>query len=197
MNDGSVLGTRHEDMTKGQSERLFPMLEDLLSDAKIDWSELTRIGVGIGPGNFTGIRISVSAARGLALSLGVPAIGVSTHEAMSFGTEGSHLCLIDAKRDRVYAQFFGDQSWSTPKLLTIEELCAMSFLPETVVLGNFAAEIAESLSLKTAPAAFAQASAIARVAATRVGADHPRPKPLYIRKADAAPPSEQPPIILP
>ena len=73
----AILAHRHEEMGKGQAERLFPLLEDLLSEAGLTWRDLHVIGVGIGPGNFTGIRIAVAAARGLALSLGIPAIGIS------------------------------------------------------------------------------------------------------------------------
>ncbi len=76
--DGKVLANILEYMTRGQAERLMPMLEEVLASQNADWKDLQRIGVGIGPGNFTGIRISVSAARGLSMSLGIPAIGVST-----------------------------------------------------------------------------------------------------------------------
>lgn len=65
-----VLAAQHEDMTKGQAERLMPMLEQVLAEAGAGWGDLAALGVGIGPGNFTGVRISVSAARGLALGLG-------------------------------------------------------------------------------------------------------------------------------
>ena len=68
-------------MARGQGERLMGLLQDLLDGASHKWCDLTALGVGIGPGNFTGIRISVAAARGLALSLRIPAIGVSSFEA--------------------------------------------------------------------------------------------------------------------
>ena len=77
LEDGQITAARCEEMAKGQAERLMPLLEEILTEAGRDWRALDRIGVGVGPGNFTGIRISVSAARGLALGLGVPAIGVS------------------------------------------------------------------------------------------------------------------------
>jgi tRNA threonylcarbamoyl adenosine modification protein YeaZ len=72
-----VLCARAEEMGRGQAERLMPLLEEMLAEAGVGWSDLDRIGVGVGPGNFTGIRISVSAARGLALGLDIPAVGVS------------------------------------------------------------------------------------------------------------------------
>ena len=54
-------------MEKGQAERLMPMLAEMLAEAGVGFGDLARIGVGTGPGNFTGVRISVAAARGLAL----------------------------------------------------------------------------------------------------------------------------------
>ncbi|MEO1027236.1 MAG: tRNA (adenosine(37)-N6)-threonylcarbamoyltransferase complex dimerization subunit type 1 TsaB, partial [Pseudomonadota bacterium] len=84
---GRIVAERYEEMKKGQAERLFPMLEAVLGEVGAVWEELDAIGVGTGPGNFTGIRIAVSAARGLSLSLDVPAVGVSGFEALL----GAHL----------------------------------------------------------------------------------------------------------
>ena len=78
---GHVLASRTEPLARGQAERLFPLIEAVLAEAGIGWPDLAAIGVGVGPGNFTGVRIAVAAARGLALSLGVPAHGVSATEA--------------------------------------------------------------------------------------------------------------------
>jgi len=59
-----VLACRAEEMGRGQAERLMPLLEEVLESGGVTWRKLARIGVGTGPGNFTGIRISVAAARG-------------------------------------------------------------------------------------------------------------------------------------
>ena len=66
LSGGTCLAARHEEMAKGQAERLMPLIAELLEEAGAATGDLAAIGVGIGPGNFTGIRISVSAARGLA-----------------------------------------------------------------------------------------------------------------------------------
>lgn len=102
-----VLAECAEPMTRGQAERLFPLLEDLLARAGLAWSDLDAIGVGIGPGNFTGIRISVAAARGLALSLGIPAIGVSATEAAACGAPRPCRAVVPLRGDEVVWQDFG------------------------------------------------------------------------------------------
>ena len=77
--------TTVESMSKGQAERLIPLLNEILDEAFLSWEDIHRIGVCTGPGNFTGIRISVSAARGLAFGLNIPAIGISSFEATLYG----------------------------------------------------------------------------------------------------------------
>ena len=101
--NGAITATVYEPMARGQAENLMDILDHALAQAGIDLSDLDAIAVGTGPGNFTGIRISVSAARGLALSLGVPAIGVTTFEATWFGTQGPVVATVPAPREHVYA----------------------------------------------------------------------------------------------
>ncbi|MEN8738203.1 MAG: tRNA (adenosine(37)-N6)-threonylcarbamoyltransferase complex dimerization subunit type 1 TsaB, partial [Phaeobacter gallaeciensis] len=96
----TVVAEALEPMTRGQAERLMPLLEEVLATGGATWADLDAIGVGVGPGNFTGIRIAVSAARGLALGLGVPAVGIDGFDARAAtGT----LPGIPAPRDQVYA----------------------------------------------------------------------------------------------
>lgn len=111
---GEPCGRVTEFMKRGQAERLFPMLEDFLESRHISWSDLAAVGVGTGPGNFTGTRIAVSATRGLALALGIPAIGTSRFEAIAFlaheaGTAGGGdriLCSVDLQPNQLATQEF-------------------------------------------------------------------------------------------
>src|SRR4051812_38337864 len=72
-----------EDMATGQAERLFPALAELLARSNASYSDLARIAVTTGPGSFTGLRIGLSAARGLALALGIPVVGIPSLLALS------------------------------------------------------------------------------------------------------------------
>jgi tRNA threonylcarbamoyl adenosine modification protein YeaZ len=182
---GRVL-TRLEPMEKGQAERLMPLLEDLLREAGLGWSDLTRLAVGTGPGNFTGVRISVAAARGLALGLGIPAVGITRLEALAFGLPRPIMVVEDARRGEVYVQGFGTE---TSEALLMDGSDLTHVVETAHVTGSAAGPSA-------LPSAMPLAEAMARLAAAR-DLPQPRPAPFYLRGADAAPPSDPPPVILP
>ena len=174
-------------MQKGQAERLMPTLEQLLAQAGIGLRDLNALAVGTGPGNFTGVRIAVAAARGLALGLGIPAIGVTRLEALAQGLPRPLTVIEDARRGAVYLQNF-DGAGEIPRLAPVD------------ALGNTHPDRTGSAAGPGAiPAAMPLTEAILRIAADRCAraADHPRPAPFYLRGADAAPPSDPPPVILP
>lgn len=185
-----------EEMGKGQAERLMPLISEVMAAGGAQLSDLDAIGVGIGPGNFTGIRISVSGARGLALALGRPAVGVSLLEALVWGANGPCLAAIDARRDHVYLQRFGDACDRGPELVSLED-CGDWAAPGLTLTGDRAEEIGARLGAGITPAPANPAPAIARFAARRFRDPAlPRPAPLYLRAADAAPSRETGPVIL-
>jgi tRNA threonylcarbamoyl adenosine modification protein YeaZ len=170
----TVLVSRAEEMGRGQAERLMPLLEDLLAEAGAAWRDLDRLGVGIGPGNFTGIRISVAAARGLSMALEIPAVGVSGFDVIAHAHVPGHVPALPAPRDQLYVRAPG----CLPKLARRDEAEALG------------------LPLVGPPPAADMAEAIARLAAAHAAADIPPPAPLYLRPADAAPARDAPPVIL-
>ncbi len=183
---GRTIAHRHEEMPRGQAERLMPMLEEMLADAGRAWGDLACIGVGTGPGNFTGIRIAVSAARGLSLALGVPAIGVSGFDLLARGAGGGPaLLMIPAPRAHVYAARLEDGALAAPRHM--EEAAARA-LARAEGLRPLGPQLAHD------PVAIAE---IARERFADGIHAAQRPAPLYIRKADAAPAREGPPRILP
>lgn len=172
----TVISTISEEMGRGQAERLIPLLDMLLQDAGLGWRDLDALAVGIGPGNFTGIRISVSAARGLALALDIPAIGVSTFAAISGCTEMPHLAAVPAPQGNVYIAPTG----LAPSLVSMAE----------------AQETGLPLAFPAAPSELAVAMAEVARAVLRDGGPFSAPAPLYIRPADAAPARDTAPLIL-
>ncbi len=181
--DGRVL-RRVELMEKGQAERLLPVLQDLLAEAGLTWSGLDRFAVGTGPGNFTGVRIAVAAARGLALASGRPALGVTRLEALAHGLPRPLTVIEDARRDEVYVQAFAATGADAARLAKLDAIA-----PQTPVTGSAAGPAA-------LPAAMPLTQAMAEIAAARP-LPQPRPAPFYLRGADAALPSDPPPVILP
>lgn len=165
-----ILAQRTEEMTRGQAERLLPLIEDVLAEAGVAWDEVGRLGVGTGPGNFTGLRIAVAAARGLALALDIPAIGVSSFDAIT--PEAGARAAIPAPRDQVYLRDAAGEITLHPRD-EAEAAGPLTFPPEPGTL----------------------AAAIARAAA-RAEPPFTVPAPLYVRPADAAPARDVPPRIL-
>jgi len=150
-----------------------PMLQELCAGEGITLQDLDAVAVCTGPGNFTGIRISVSAARGMALGLGKPAVGVSAFEAQVHDMPRPVTACIPAPRGTAYQQDFSDDAIGEPRQVEMPD----NGLP----MPDAATLIANT----------------ARIAAMRLGQDNPAPAPLYVRAADAAPPRDAPPVILP
>ena len=111
MSDGTLLGQTFQNCGLTHSATLLPMAVDLIKNCGVSKSELGMIAVARGPGSFTGVRIGVSTAKGLAWALEIPVCGVSTLEAMAWhglsAPEGATLCCVmDARREQVYNALF-------------------------------------------------------------------------------------------
>ena len=158
-----------EDMARGQAERLMDLLTETLAHHGAAWSDLNALAVGTGPGNFTGIRIGVSAGRGLALGLGVAAYGVTGFEARARIAPQGTTVAIPAPRDRVYIS-----DADGPRLVPASDITNPAPLPT--------------------PAE--QAQAIAAHAASLWPAPPAPPAPFYVRAPDAAPARDAPPQVL-
>jgi tRNA threonylcarbamoyladenosine biosynthesis protein TsaB len=179
-----------EPMQRGHQERLAPMASEALTRARLAPAALDRIAVTVGPGSFTGLRVGLAFAKGLALALDRPCIGIGTLEALALGAgDGFVAACLDARRGRVYLQAFeAGRAVMAPDVLDIEVAAARiaelwNGGPARLV-GSGAPLIAAVL-----PAADVEAEAapdvrlVARLAATRTAGAGPRP--LYLRAPDA------------
>jgi len=182
-----ILRETVEDMARGQAERLMPLITEVLASASREWQDLAAIGVGTGPGNFTGIRLSVSAARGLALALGIPAIGVPVFEALAEGVERPIVASIDARRDELFLCRLNEPQPATMALVAKSGVSQPDFAGPSMYVGFECDDLAARYGGIAAASPFGVASAIARIAARRLGTPQPRPAPVYIRAPHAMP----------
>ncbi len=192
-----VIGAVSEDIGKGHAEVLMDYVERVLDEAKLSIRDIDRVAVNVGPGSFTGVRIGVSAARGFALGLGRPAIGIDAFEALARETADRFAArpvtvLLDAHRGEIYAQGFDAdlRPRTKPLVLSREEAEALvRDLPEeTVLAGSAASSIKGSIhrSFELGPVApTAGIATYARLAAQKIPGE--APKPLYMRGPDVKP----------
>lgn len=203
---GKTAARRFEVMQRGHSECLMPMIRDVLGEAGLAMSDLDLIAVTVGPGAFTGLRIGLAAARGLALAAGKPCFGVTTTEAVAAGVrdETPVLVAIDSKRADLFVQIFLSQPRrpAAPAAAVCPDSLAgfidavMPGLRRLEVVGNATAAALQALaaaSFAASPSGASPHPNAALVAALaedrwRPGVDAALPAPLYLRAPDAVAP---------
>ena len=196
-----VAAARVEAMVRGQAERLLPLIAETLAAAAIAPATLDLIAVTTGPGSFTGIRIGLAAARGLALAIGRPAIGVGVFAAYAAAVPpttppGRALVVaVESKRDEFYLQAFAaDGAELGPSAQVLPNAVAAWLPPGPLLLaGDAAARLRAVLGTRDvaiAPATSAiDAARVARLGRARhaAGAVEP-PRPFYLRAPDTTVP---------
>jgi tRNA threonylcarbamoyladenosine biosynthesis protein TsaB len=183
--NGARITVRSEPMERGQQERLAGMVAETMAEAGLAFSDLHRIGVTVGPGSFTGLRVGLAFAKGLGVALGVPTVGIGALEAVAAGRKGRIAAVFDARRDQVHLQVFDDGApLGDPEAVDIVEAVArLAALAPGSLVGPGAALVAAAgwtdLSVATPDPA-----ELARLVAAADPAKAP-PDPLYLRGAYA------------
>ncbi|KCZ60846.1 tRNA (adenosine(37)-N6)-threonylcarbamoyltransferase complex dimerization subunit type 1 TsaB [Hyphomonas chukchiensis] len=194
--DGDILADAREDMARGQDRQLPGFVERLLAEAGVTLQDVDRIAVVTGPGSFTGIRIGVAYARGLALVTGAPCIGVTSLEAaIPAGMEGNTLGALQAQKrppDQTWwvQGLEGDEGISTPVEVSLDALKAMleGFLVPIFMDGAEAlGRLADGLDIR--PMRPSAITAALKAPAFDAGS-HP-PAPVYAREPDATLPGQK------
>jgi tRNA threonylcarbamoyladenosine biosynthesis protein TsaB len=203
----AVLDTRHVavvasetlPMVRGHAEAVMPLIARVMDQAGIEFADLDRIAVTTGPGSFTGLRVGISAARGIALAAGKPAVGLSTlagFAAPHIAEDDSSavVAAIDARHEQVYLQVFapGGKTVVPPRIAPLREAVRAAMTAPARIVGT-GAELIVAHWPKTAPppVLVEQLGApdigwIARLGAAAADRHGP-PKPLYLRAPDAQP----------
>lgn len=117
--NGTVLALAYQNNGLTHSVTLMPLVDGMLRNASLTLDDIGLIAVAHGPGSFTGLRIGVSAAKGLAWAKGLPCCGVSTLEAMAYGVrdfEGLIVCAMDARRQQIYHALFRSENGALTRL---------------------------------------------------------------------------------
>lgn len=204
--DGGPGPRRYAAMRRGHAESLMPMIDAVMSEAGLSFAELDGVAVTVGPGAFTGLRIGLSAARGLALAAALPLVGVTTLEAVAAAQE-SHglpvLVALDSKRSDVYVQLFAADGTAAGAPAAVMPEGVARLLPPggTVAIAGDAAEaVVATLGRRTdirrldgpdLPDAAVVAEIAARRLAETPDAFREPPEALYLRPPDAVPAAER------
>jgi tRNA threonylcarbamoyladenosine biosynthesis protein TsaB len=199
----TVLGAESDTAMHGQAEKLFPMVDSVMHRAGLAASALDIIAVTVGPGSFTGIRIGLAAARGIAHATGAPVIGVTGFEAVAAGLAGSSfgaglgagfiLIALESRREDLYVQLFDhlrvaleDPAATMPRALN-ERLNDIIGGAPLLVAGDAAQRAASNLSKRpdtvVAAGSAPDAAGVLRAVLCRwpLPAQSAKPAPLYLR----------------
>ncbi|NQV47156.1 MAG: tRNA (adenosine(37)-N6)-threonylcarbamoyltransferase complex dimerization subunit type 1 TsaB [Rhodospirillaceae bacterium] len=209
LTDGARIAARRSaPMARGQAEALVPMIAAVMDEAGVDFGALDLLAVTVGPGAFTGLRIGLAAARGMALTTGLKCLGVTTTEAIARGVDGAGLdgrrllVAIDTKRNDLYAQMFSPagQVLGQPEAVRPEDLAAFTGNGPLMIAGDAATRAAEILRSAGTQADLAEAPGLPDAAMVAAVAEQrwqamdsgertklAPPTPLYLRPPDAKP----------
>ena len=205
---GEVLAHRCQAMARGHAEALMPMVEAVLQASGTSYAALDLVAVTVGPGGFTGVRIGLAAARGIALAGALPLIGVNTLECLAHGVSETErggravVAVLDSKRADLYVQSFDGTlaPLGPPAAAMPGDLEAM--LPDgpIIFVGDGTERAIASILGERAISSTALATPDARVLAILAGArrgemqaqgrEWPPAEPLYLRPPDATIPAD-------
>ena len=196
---GGIVASESTPMTRGHAEALMPLLARVMERAQIQFAHLDRIAVTTGPGSFTGLRVGLAAARGIALAAGKPAYGLTTLAAFA----APHIAkddsipvavAIDARHEHVYLQIFGSagRTLVPPRIASIRDAIRVAAPGPMRIVGTAARMVADAWpASEPAPQLVEELRApdinwVARLGVAATGTPAP-PKPLYLRAPDAQP----------
>ena len=199
---GKLIAQESQPMKRGHAEALMPLVARVMKESGVSFAALDRVAVTTGPGSFTGLRVGLSAARGIGLAASKPVVGVTTlaaYAAPVVSEAGEHpvISVIDARHDQVYFQVVsGDGSaLIRPCIAPIEEALDASRFGAPHLVGNAASILAGRWPPQAPPPFRVEAMAAPDIAwvawlGAAVGPDTAPARPFYLRAPDARIPKE-------
>jgi tRNA threonylcarbamoyladenosine biosynthesis protein TsaB len=196
---GRLIAQESQAMKRGHAEALMPLIARVMQASGVAFASLDRIAVTTGPGSFTGLRVGLSAARGIALAANKPVVGVTTLTAfaapvVSESGEQPVISAIDARHDQVYFQVVSGNGSSLvrPRVAPIEEALGASRFGAPYLVGNAAGILSQRWPVHALPPFKVDAQPAPDIAwvgwlGAAVSPDTAPAKPYYLRAPDAKP----------
>jgi tRNA threonylcarbamoyladenosine biosynthesis protein TsaB len=197
-----MLAQESQAMKRGHAEALMPLIARVMKESGVAFASLDRIAVTAGPGSFTGLRVGLSAARGIGLAANKPVVGLTTLTAYAAPVVGQNaeqpvISAIDARHDHVYFQVVSGNGSSLirPRVAPIEEALAASRFGAPHLVGNAAKILADRWPAHALPPFKVDAQIAPEIAwvawlGAAVSPDNAPARPFYLRAPDAKPPKD-------
>jgi len=197
--NGGIIASESLPMIRGHAEALMPLIRRIMDEAGTAFRDLDRVVVTTGPGSFTGLRVGIAAARGIALAINKPAVGLSTLSAyaapyLADDDNAPVVVAIDARHSHVYLQVFaaGGRTVTGPRLAPLSEAVRAAAAAPARIVGSAAQLVADGLAVTDATPLHVNAAGAPDIDwVARMGAALPEgqssPKPQYLRAPDAQP----------
>ena len=194
----AIVASDTQIMVRGHAEALMPLLAGVMDRSGLSFSDLDRIAVTVGPGSFTGLRVGIAAARGIALAAKKPVVGVTTLAALAAPYIAADASMpvaaaIDGRHNHIYLQLFGAGGVSllSPRIVPLNEAVHAAMTVSARLVGSGARMIADAWAGPKPPPPVDERRApdigwVARLGAEAIEHQAP-PKPLYLRPPDAHP----------
>ena len=199
---GELIAQESQAMKRGHAEALMPLIGRVITQSGIGFAGLDRIAVTTGPGSFTGLRVGLSAARGIALAADKPVVGVTTLTAfaapvVSWSGENPVVSAIDARHDQVYLQVVSGNGGSLvmPQVVPVEEALTAWRFGAPHLVGNAARILADRWPSHAAPPVAVDAREAPDIGwvgwlGAAVSPSTAPPRPFYLRAPDVKPAKE-------
>jgi tRNA threonylcarbamoyladenosine biosynthesis protein TsaB len=200
---GQLIAQESQAMKRGHAEALMPLIGRVIAASGTAFASLGRVAVTTGPGSFTGLRVGLSAARGIALAANIPVVGVTTLTAyaapiVSQNAEHPVISVIDARHDQVYLQVVSGNGSALvrPRVAPMEEALEACRFGAPYVVGNAAGLLSERWPSQAVPPAGVDMQPAPDIGwvgwlGAAVSPNTAPARPFYLRAPDAKPPKER------